>query len=46
MQVADLIQKDRAVDDTRSIDLIKLLNRVVFIEVKAEHRVQLFAVSS
>ena len=37
MQVADLVKQNRAVDDAWTVNLIELLNRVVFFQVEAEH---------
>ena len=44
VQVANLVKKDWTVDDAGSVDLVKLLNGEVLLEIKAEHRVKLLAV--
>ena len=39
MQVPDLVQDDWEVDDPCFVDLVQLLNRIVFLQVKTEHAV-------
>lgn len=44
MQVADLVQDDWGVDDASPVNLVKLLNSVILIEVEAEDSVKLLTV--
>ena len=46
MQVANLIKDDRAIDNAWSINLVKLLNRVLFVKVEAEHSIEFLTVLS
>ena len=44
VEIADLIEDDRTVDDAGPVDLVELLNGVLFVEVEAEDGVQLLAI--
>ena len=46
MQVAHLIQNDRAIYQTWTINLVKLLNRKVFVQIEAEHGIKLLTILS
>lgn len=46
MQVSNLVQHDWVVDNASTIDLIQLLNRVLFFQVEAEDRVELLRVAT
>ena len=44
VQVADLVEHDRIVNNACAVDLIQLLDRVLLLEVKAKNSVQLLTV--
>lgn len=44
VQVSNLIEHDRIVDDACAVDLVQLLDRVLLLEVEAENSVQLLTV--
>ena len=44
MQVSDLIQNDWGVDNTGPVYLVKLLDCVLFVKIKAEDSIQLLTV--
>jgi len=45
VQVANLIQHDRVVDDARSVYLVELFDCVLFFQVEAENGVELLTVA-
>ena len=44
MQVADLVKDDGTVADAGAINLVELLDRILFVKIEAEDGVKLFTV--